>query len=530
MTDLKPPSPVRYRAALCLAALAALASLGHYAHSLCYPLLVQDDFQILSQSWTWERTWANLWVPQNEHAMPLGRLLTFVVVSLAGRPTALPFAAALVGPISLLLGLTLVYRFVYRELGHPLYAVVAVVLFGVTAVYQQAVYWFAASFSILALDTLLLGLLAAQRYRRTGSLLDIGTCTLFCALSPCWFASGILAGPLCCLYLLPRERLILGEPRPTRANFFRRAVLRASPLLGSFLFLAVSLPLTARTIMHLQHYENLKTNALDAFQPGKGLLLSCQSVVENLLLGMVGIGGVSVPWHLVGVVLTVAFVAAWRWWQLAPDRRLLLLGLGMIFAGYMLVYSARARWFLPESGPMAPINEPRWSRYHLLPQLGLTLFICGGLPAWSRRLFVLKPDGSLTRGQVSRLGTLLILCYLIQLPHAILGANSSFGFTGQLEALRRIEAMDACCREHQISADAAVRVLPTLDIPVSMQSVNGWVFFARQPQSGRSTGCRGQSYSRAMQGSDRYGENRRPHFGFSAARLALSNWISASMR
>jgi hypothetical protein len=180
-------------------------------------------------------------------------------------------------------------------------------------------------------------------------------------------------------------------------------------------------------------------------------------------------------------VLTLVFFAAWRWWHQAPDRRLLLLGLGMIFAGYMLVYSARARWFIPESGPIAPINEPRWSRYHLLPQLGLTLFICGGLPALRGRLFALKPDGSLTRRQVKGLGALLVLCYVVQLPHAILGANSSLGFSGQLEALRRIEAVDACCQEHQISADAAVGLLPPLDIPVSMQSVNGWVFLLGSP-------------------------------------------------
>ena len=193
------------RAALWLAAAALVASLGLYAHSLCYPILVQDDFQILAQSWTWEKTWAGIWVPQNEHAMPLGRLLTFALDQAAWRPSALPFAAALVGPVALLFGLILVYRFVSRELGHPLYGVVALILIGVTSVYQQAVYWFAASFSVLAMDTLLLALLAAQSYRRTGRPLHLGLCVLWCALPPCWFASGVLAGPLCCLYLLPAE-------------------------------------------------------------------------------------------------------------------------------------------------------------------------------------------------------------------------------------------------------------------------------------------------------------------------------------
>ena len=50
------------------------------------PVLAQDDFQILAQSWTWQKTLDGLWTPNNEHAMPLGRLLTFAVVQLAGRP------------------------------------------------------------------------------------------------------------------------------------------------------------------------------------------------------------------------------------------------------------------------------------------------------------------------------------------------------------------------------------------------------------------------------------------------------------
>src|SRR4051812_3051591 len=111
------PSSGLRGAVLLLGGLAALAALALDARPLCCPMLMQDDFQILAQSWTWGRTRAGLWVPQNEHAMPLGRLLTYGVVSLAGRPTALPRAAALVGPLALLAGLALVYRFVTRELG-----------------------------------------------------------------------------------------------------------------------------------------------------------------------------------------------------------------------------------------------------------------------------------------------------------------------------------------------------------------------------------------------------------------------------
>src|SRR5262249_13670368 len=162
-----------------------------------------DDFQILVRSWTWQRTWDDLWVPANEHAMPVGRLTTWALVQLASRASAVPQVAAFQGPLAVIVGALLLYLFVRRELGHPLYGLVAAALFGVSTVYGQAVYWFSSSFSILTLDTLLLALLAAQALRRTGSWLYLHLCVLAVALAPTWFASGILAGPLCALYLLP---------------------------------------------------------------------------------------------------------------------------------------------------------------------------------------------------------------------------------------------------------------------------------------------------------------------------------------
>src|SRR5262245_29923466 len=123
------PSPGRlWRfAAITLAAVVFL-----HLYPVLRPVLICDDFQILVRGWTWERTQACLWEPQNEHAMPLGRLSTRLLVCLAGRPTNLPRAAALHGPLFLLLALGLLYVFVRRELGHPFYAVAAMALFGVT--------------------------------------------------------------------------------------------------------------------------------------------------------------------------------------------------------------------------------------------------------------------------------------------------------------------------------------------------------------------------------------------------------------
>src|SRR5690349_17746777 len=107
--------------------LACLAVVLLYARSLASPVSFYDDFQILAQSWTWERTREGLWIPQNEHAMPLGRLLTFGLECLAGRLPFVPFLTCLVGPLALLLALALVHIFVRRETGHSLYALLALV-------------------------------------------------------------------------------------------------------------------------------------------------------------------------------------------------------------------------------------------------------------------------------------------------------------------------------------------------------------------------------------------------------------------
>jgi hypothetical protein len=528
------PEPPRARARLAvggllLAACAATFLLNGFR--VFYPVLQQDDFQIIAQSWTWQGTWAGIMVPQNEHTMPLGRLLTRGLVLLAGRPTALPQVTALVGPCALVAAVPLVYLFVRRELGHAFYGVLAAILFGVTAVYQQAVYWFAASFSVLALDMLLLALLAAQehlrwdralsaeeprdsdddaytlarmRHRRTMSRCYLALCAALCALAPCWFASGVLVGPLCCLYLLPAER---GTVVPGTAPRLRSALVRLTPLLGTLAFLAVSLPFTANTILHLEHYEMQHTTAVGAFRPDKGLYLTGKALVENLLLGLVGICELPVPgWLAVFVLLPLLFLAGTSWWRRArpEDRRVMLLGLGLIFANYLLVYSARSRW--AESLQMC---GQAWCRYNLGPQLGLALFVCGGLPAHKGRGrwlgFALNTSGALTAPQVVGFAFLIVLSLLFQITRGVAGAYNFF--PRQQADLRRIEAVDACCREHHIAANAARRCLPPLAIEGSIGAINGWALLwgsddpAERPD---------EEVRRVLEGCEASNENRGP--------------------
>jgi hypothetical protein len=503
MTD-SPPQPARPSLAvvglLCAAAVAAFLLNGF---RVAWPVLQGDDFQIVGQSWTWAKTWDGIWVPQNEHAMPLGRVLTRLLIMAAGRPTNLAQTTALVGPCALLLGLPLVYFFVKRELGHPFFGLLAVILFGVTAAYVQAIYWFAAAYSVLALDTLLLALLAAQAYRlwdrpllpielsdpddaysasrlricRINRLTYLILCAVLCALAPGWFASGILVGPLCCLYLFPAEP---GTSFPTLGERLRYWLLRLTPMLGTVVFLALSLPHNARTIMHLQHYEMQETNALEAFRPDKGLLYTLRALVENLLLSQVGVWQIRIDWWIVICVLVVLFVGGWLWWRGArpSDRRLMLLGLGLIFASYWLVFSARSRW---ADDPNTLMCGAAWCRYNLGPQLGLAFFFCGGLPG---RYSQARVDGPLSRRQVAGLAALIMLFFVIQAPRGITSAYyawpedwslPSIPYPYQQDWLRYVEKIDACCRKQRISAEAARRVLPPLlEIEGSGAEINGF--------------------------------------------------------
>src|SRR5262249_50026546 len=158
--------------------------------------------------------------------------------------------------------------------------------------------------------------------------------------APGWFAIGILAGPLCCLYLCPlgkkptTDDTESTDKKADRASFLI-GVIRVIrgwpslvPLLGTAGFLAVSLPRTAEHIMHLEHYQG--RSALESFGPLTGLLYSARSLVDNLLPGILGVGGFSFPPPVVPVLLLLVIAAAVWWWRRAPDRRLLLVGLGAI--------------------------------------------------------------------------------------------------------------------------------------------------------------------------------------------------------
>jgi hypothetical protein len=445
---MRPASALRL-----LLALTFVAALLVNIFPLFRPLLWGDDLEILVRSWTWELTCAAMWEPQNEHAMPLGRLSTRALVVLADQPTWLPLFTGLQGPIAQLTVMALLHLFVRRELDDARLALLATALFGVTSLYHQAIYWFAASFSLLALATLLLALLAAQNWRRSGRWYWLAVCGTATAVAPAWFASGLLAGPLCALYLLA------GMWAKYKAEYVKSGLLALVPILGTCAFLAVSLPRTAEYILHLEHYQGRDVREL--FKLPVGFWYTARSLVDNLLLGQCGVSGVRCPvWLLPLGWAMLGGLAVW-WWQRAPHRRLLVLGLGFILSSYLLVYTARAGWDYDEYD----FSTPTWGRYHLLPQLGLSLYLVGGL----------KPDAPLSRRHVREFALLLAGLVALHLPRVVI-QHYYRDPTEQQAALRRIEDVDARCRAQGIDAATAKAALGWLEVPDGSPKENGWDF------------------------------------------------------
>jgi hypothetical protein len=451
-----------------LLAMTFAASLAVNSLPLFRPILLGDDLEIVVRSWTWERTRATLWEPQNEHAMPLGRLSTRGVVLLAGRPSRLPLLTALQGPLAQLTAMGLLYVFVRRELSDANLAAIATAIFGVTSLYHQAIFWFAASFSLLALDTLLLALLAAQGWLQTRRWWWLAASALGTMLAPAWFASGVLAGPLCALYLL------LGSVNEVeRANANTKLRLRRLqflvPLVGTAVFV-VSLPRsTVEHVMHLEHYEGRP--ATDAFHVGTGAWYTARSLVDNLCLGQFGVSGVRCPSWLVPLPLLIIGAAAIAWWRRAPHRPLLALGLAFIFSSYLLVYSARAEW----DYDVADFSTPTWGRYHLLPQLGLALFVVGGM----------RPGVTLDRRRLRLAAWLLVGACIVHFPRVVVQhcypdpSARPFGIrlidpAEQQAVLVRVEELDARCKEFSIDAETARAALARQQLPLGSDKENVW--------------------------------------------------------
>src|SRR5207245_3543149 len=140
---------------LLIVGLAIVATVALSFPSIRAPRLFFDDFAVFIDSWDAPTTLRNLWAPHNDHAMPLGRLLAWLLLHVDTAVDTLPLRAELQGPLAAGLAAGLIYMLVRREFGQPLPALAAAILYGVSLKYQETTHWYAASFWLLGFVTML---------------------------------------------------------------------------------------------------------------------------------------------------------------------------------------------------------------------------------------------------------------------------------------------------------------------------------------------------------------------------------------
>ena len=212
---------------------------------------------------------------------------------------------------------------------------------------------------------------------------------------------------------------------------------------------------------------------MESFHPNVGLVYTLRSVVDNLILGSFGISHFACPELAVYAIWLLLIVALVWWWRRTEEKQLILLGLGFIAFSYLLVYSACAEW----AYSIWDVNKWRddgivsWSRYNLFPQVGLSLFLCGGLTRWRDRFFRHESGIPLSRRQLKILAVFLVLMFLISLPRGWINVGEPEPY--QKAVLRYIDEVDARCRRHRIAADTARRALDPLGSRQTHRAVQG---------------------------------------------------------
>lgn len=377
----------------------------------------------------------NLFVPINEHMQPLFQSITATAWrSTGGRVAGLPVALAIASALPFAASLVLVAILVGRTLGSRTTGLAAAAIFSFGSLsYFETVVWYSASSFQWALTFALVALIAVERAGaedggNVSRLAWWASAFVASALAPACCGVGLLAGPAAGLWWLADRRGRLDVARLARA---------AIPAAGTAAHMLVCFTFGYQNKLSSQLHEN-------PYRP-IGLLNVYRAPIDVLLPALAGwrnIDGV-LP-ELVVLALFGAGLGAVVWGA-ARSRcgRILAVGAFLIVANYGLIYGAR---YLP--------GDDRWvlrvERYHLLPQLGLTLILASAIAPALRRL-----DGRPLAGTGAALGMAVVLLALHAHPLSTLAAF--YRFPDQPWTLGAIDRLAETCRRLGITRAQALR-------------------------------------------------------------------------
>ena len=339
-----------------------------------HAFFIDDDRMTLQVAQSWELTRFYFWKPFNEHLLLPTRIWAFAAVQLTTPET---LQRSLIVGIWVLYGVTLVQVFLLarREFGGDAPGLIAVAAFALTSVYHECLWWFMAAQWLWTLDILLATWLILDPARPSAQRANAATALAFAA--PFTFSIGLLVGPCAAVWILCRWR-------SGRGVWWR-------PLVGTLLGLLITMPLIRAGLK-----ENLplaRSSMAQWFELNlwNGLAATARISVDYLLLINLGVAPRVIPDWAPHLLDKLGYRALWApmisallfpllaavpllvlrarpaCWRLAPFIVLLVLNYGVVmpFRSWM-DYPQMSNWT---------------ARYHMLPLLGVVLFLVGSWAA-----------------------------------------------------------------------------------------------------------------------------------------------------
>jgi hypothetical protein len=424
--------------ALCIAP--RLGRLGH-------PSLIADDIGWISLICRGS-VLRHIVDPFNDHLSPLFISWTWALWELGGCRLAQAqkvFTAACYLPF--LLVLVSLRAVVRRELESETAALAAIAMFSLSSwVFDEAVYWYAATSFMWALCLTLAAWLCSARVDECGSPANWFGLLLSSAIAPAFSLIGLLAGPIASLRLLISKRAVESEHRRGAWTF-------VVPMLGTLAYLLLwrfaqtsqSHTSFVNRIKALGEFEVLQSIARAPFEV---LLPAIAGLYHHVPLpNFIGHENVhELPWALILTLnagcLAALLVWAWR----SQYRPLILCGCALVYGGYALTLG------LSFHGPYK--TRISIERYHLYPQLGIVLLLVTVASYFLRR-FDRRPIGRLIVMNVMALG-------LIATHGSIQRRTEYYRAPDQAQTLAAIDRVSEICGQDGITRSQAIQALDPL--------------------------------------------------------------------
>jgi hypothetical protein len=350
--------------------------------------LFGDDFVYVAEARDWPTAAAHLWKPHNTHVVPLFRLWTFALVTLAGRLAYLPAVLAGAAYFGLVAAMLTVGHFVARETGRTALGLAAMAALGVSTVTHPAVTWYSAGQALWAGTAVVATVAAARSWSAHGGLARFTALALGLIVAPAIWSGGLVAGPAAIAYLVVKKR----------------AGVRGPALLLAIVTLVAGMIVLALSWRHLGVHGLMSDWHGGRWRrPIHVLAHSVQALVEACGFGNLGIDAVTTPWQAVALLFAAIVLHAWSRGGPGRINPLEAAGATVAAGSYLLAYALRGHL------PYGSLRALGW--YHVIPQLGVILFAAG----WWSAIHV-AGSGQMNLRQAASVVLLIFVFCMIQVP------------------------------------------------------------------------------------------------------------------